>query len=280
MNDLQKKLTEEEELKLIEETERFMEEVNSDPEVANLTAPPELKEKIFAEIRAREAAKEERLEAEREEEKRRAEEEELIRLGKIYKKKRKANKYLVLAAAVVCALAFGITSFGGPEQIFKRVKSAFVGQEQVNIDSEHEDVAPPTATDEGKAYQEIEDAFGFYPIRLNYLPENIELLDAQIGEGIQGATLIYGEKDEAKIIYVIRPNYRTSSWGEDVEDEMVEEYTVDNEYTTLYLRKYLVEKKEERWVIRFEYNEVGYSLQVCDESKEEVTKIVENLYFP
>ena len=77
MNNSKKKLTEEQ-LKLIKETESFMEEVNSNSEVAELTAPPELKDKIFAEIHAREAAKEDAELAV----KKTAEEQELVRLGK------------------------------------------------------------------------------------------------------------------------------------------------------------------------------------------------------
>ena len=149
MNNSEKKLTEKE-LKLIEETEAFMEEVYSNPEVADTEPPTVLRGKVFAEIHAREAAKREaelkveKFDVEEEEakveklnveevkaekssteekepeaEKLTAEEKELIHLGRIYKKRKRLQKYVVLAAVLILAMAFGMTSIGGPEKIFE-----------------------------------------------------------------------------------------------------------------------------------------------------------------
>ena len=282
MNEPKNKLTEEE-LKLIEEEELFLKEVYSDPEVATAEPPADLQKKVFAQINAIKAAKREAELAEEErkaEEARRAEEQELIRLGKLYKKRKGYRKYFVLAAVLILAMLFGVTSFGEPKKVFERVIGTLTGREQVNIDSEQEDVSKTDNVDEGKAYQEIENTFGFMPVHMNYLPEETEFLEMVLGEEVQAINMTYGENGEVKIIYLIRPNYRTSSIGKDIEDDYVEEYIEENEYTTITMRRYEIDGTEERWSIQFAYGETLYSMTIMDTSKEEVETIVENLYFP
>lgn len=275
MNEPKNKLTEEE-LKLIEETELFMKEVYSDPDVANAEPPADLKSKVFAEIRAREEAK---REAELAEEKRK-EEQELIRLGRIYKKRKGYRKYFVLAAVLVLAMLFGMTSFGEPKRLFETVKYAWSDRKQETVDSDDEDVVPITSLDEDEAYQQIEDIFEFPPVRLNYLPKDIEFVEMVINEEIQSINLVYGVNDNAKIIYCIRTNYTEGSVGKDMEDDLIEEYIEQMENTIVTMRKYKVDKFEERWSVQFLYQETMYSMTIMDTSKEEVETIVDNLYFP
>lgn len=276
MNEPKNKLTEEE-LNLIEETELFMKEVYSDPDVANAEPPADLKTKVFAEIRAHEDAKQE---AELAEEKRKAEEQELIRLGKIYRKRKGYRKYFVLAAVLILALAFGVTSFGEPRKVFERVIGTLTGREQVNVDSEHEDVVKTNDMSEEEAYEEIADKFEVVSVRLNYLPEWTEFMEMTISEEIQHINLVYGTDDDAKIVYSIRPNYRTGSMGKDMEDDFIEEYIEETEYTIITMRKYEVDGTEERWLVQFVYQETLYSLSIADTNREEVNQIVKNLYFP
>jgi len=294
MNEPKNKLTEEE-LKLIEETELFMKEVYSDPEVANAEPPADLQKKVFAEIRAREEAKreaelaEEKRKAEealREEEVRKAEvvrsaeEQELIRLGKLYKKRKGYRKYFVLAAVLILAMLLGVTSFGEPKKMFEKLDWKIAGREQINVDSDDEDVNPTSNLSEDEAYQEIEDRFEVLAVRMNYLPKETEFLEMNIGESIQGIHLIYGKDNMVKVGMIIRPNYRTGSIGKDMEDNYIEEYVEGNEYTTITMRKYDVDGNEERWWVQFAYQETLYSLTIMNSSKEEVEMIVDNLYFP
>ena len=282
MNEPKNKLTEEE-LKLIEEEELFLKEVYSDPEVATAEPPADLQKKVFAQINAIKAAKREAELAEEErkaEEARRAEEQELIRLGKLYKKRKGYRKYFVLAAVLILAMLFGVTSFGEPKKVFEKINWKIAGREQTNVDSDHEDVNPTSGMSEEEAYQEIEDTFEFAPVRLNHLPKDTEFLEIVLGEEIQTINMSYGENGEVKIIYLIRPNYRTSSIGKDLDDNHVEEYIEENEYTTITMRKYLLDETEERWSVQFAYEETLYSMTIMNSSKEEVETIVENLYFP
>lgn len=308
MNEPKNKLTEKE-MKFIEDTEAFMDEVYDNPEVADAEPSSVLRKRVFAEIRAREVAKKEEVCAEEkvketdskveklgveeeinadkfgmeekapEVEKLSAEEKELIRLGRIYKKRKRLQKYVVLAAVLILAMAFGMTSIGGPKKVFEKLHWMIAGREQVNVDSDDEDVVLHTSMDEEEAYQEIEDKFGFTPVALTYLPEEIGFIEAEFGEEIQCVNLLYGIEGDVKIIYLIHPNYRVSSHGKGIEDTFLEEYIEENEYTTIYSRKYLVDGKEERWSVQFEYKETLYTMTIMDTSKDEVEKIVENLYF-
>ena len=173
---------------LVEEAKSIMEEVNGDQKVVDRPLPVNLRKNIDKKILALKA-KEEKTEGERFS----AEERELMRLGKLYKKKRKMRKYFVLAAAVVCALAFGVTSMGGPERLFEKVNWTLAGREQTNIHSDSDDILEADRVEEEEVYQQIEDEFGFYPVKPIYMPEGIEILEMNMGEEIQGIDLLYGK---------------------------------------------------------------------------------------
>lgn len=272
MSDKKTTLTQEE-IKLIEETESFMKEVYSDPEIANAQVPESLRENIFKEIRAKEENKEsERVLTD--------EEKELIHLGKRYKKQLKFRKYFVLAAALILALAFGVTSMGGPEKLWEKVSWKIADREQLNVDSDSEEVKLIDNVTEEELYEEIEDVFGFYPVRIISTPMQVKYMEGQVDEELQHAMLIYGNKTDVKISYQICPNYRTGTWGKDIEDEFVKEYELVVCDVPVLIKQYTVENEVERWLVCFEYQEVTYSLTINDETQEEVEKIVKDLYFP
>ena len=271
MNDKSKEL-EKQELEFIEEAELFMEEVYKDPDVVNVKVPSILRERVFKEIHIREAEK-----AERTREMLCNEDKELIRLGKLYKRRRKVRKYLVLAAALVCVMAFGITSIGDSEKIFETLNWKLADREQVNINSE--DINQAEQVREENVYEQIEDKFGFYPVKLDYLPEGVEFIEADISEEIQYAYMMYGEKI-LNISYQIRPHYRESSWGKDIEDELVEESEIMVNDVEIYLKKYRVIDGTERWLVGFEYKDTSYSILLMNLKQEEVTNIINGLYFP
>lgn len=273
MSDKSKSLTEQE-LKLIEDVELFMEEVYKDPAVANVKAPANLKEKVFEAIRAREAEK-----AAQAREMLCSEDKELIRLGKLYKKKRRVRKYLVLAAMMVFVLAFGITSVGNSEKIAEILNWRLANREQVNVDS-NENIVPMDNVEEEEVYQRIEDEFGFLPVKMNYLPENVGFLEAEVSEEITRIYMLYGEKQDARISYIIRPNYRESSWGKDIEDELLEKSEIMVNDVKVYVKKYRVAENRERWLVGFVYKNTSYSIMLMNLEEVEVEKIIRGLYFP
>ena len=201
-----------------------------------------------------------------------------MKLGEWIKDTRTWRRAAIVAAVLILAMAFGMTSIGGPKKVFEMVKSTLMGREQINVDSD--EIRRVTEMSEEEAYREIEETFGFIPVGLGYFPKDVIFLDGKINEETQSINLIYGKDEMVKLTYFIRPNYRVSSFGKDIEDNLLEEYIEENEYTTIHIRKHLVDEKEERWSVQFEYNDVCYSVLILDTTREEVEKIVENLYFP
>lgn len=256
--------------KMEQEVEAFMEEVYSNPEVADAVPSSKLRERVFAEIQVRNAEK--NVEKFTEEEK------ELIYLGRIYKRRKKMHKMVLIAAVMTLVLAFGITSLGGPQKIFESFKIMTMGREQVQINSTTNVVEDGNLL-EDKAYEDIEEKFGFLPIKIDYLPEGLSFLEAVIEENTQNVYLLYGQDENVKISFQIRPKYSDGSWGKDVEDELSEEFDILVDNVNIHVKKYLVENGVERWLATFDYNSANYSLMMMDMDRKEIEKILNNLYF-
>ncbi len=262
---------------LLQETERIWAEVQSDESIQDVTAPSDMRENILKAIREKETKKsvdtpKDNLEAGLSEEQR-----ELIYLGMVYKKKRKLKKYLLLVAALVMMFALGITSTGAGEKIFDEMVRLVGGREQKHIDSDN--IVPITEITEEDVYQQIEDQYGVVPVRMMYYPEGIALQEVVNGEDVQGISMYYGTKDNIYIVYFVRPNFQNGSWGQDIEDELVEEYEVDKDGNKLKIIEYLLKDDTTRWYIRFEYQDISYSIMIQGYEKDEMEKIVDNLFF-
>lgn len=268
MKQKRKRLTEED-LRMIEKMEHLIALTNNDPEIANRKAPEALHTELWRDIRKYEAEKAQRQEA--------ARQEELVQKGLLYEKKCSRKKYYVIAAVAVLAMALGVTSLGGPEKVFEVFKIQSLGREQTHINS-NENVRLETEFTEDAVYEEIEEKYGFYPVKLDYKTEGAEFLQATISDEIQGISILYGEADNVKIIYRIRPNYRNGSYGQDIEDELVETYEKIYNEIPFQISKYMVEDNTYRWTIKFEYQEVSYYILLVDASDEDVNLIIETLY--
>ena len=193
----------------LEEVERILAAIDADPVLREVQAPPELREKVFAQIREYEEQK--RLESLSEEER------EWIRLGKIYRKRRKWNKVAVLIAAVVAVLALGTVSMGEDKNILSFLKQIISGGERTTSDSGSTE--PVLYDSEEELYEEIEKEYGFIPVKLDYLPQGIEFKEAVFASDIQSIYMYYGTKNSTDITYIIRPNYRESSFVTVIEDD-------------------------------------------------------------
>lgn len=257
--------------KEMEEIEGVLEKINNDPVMREWKAPEGLRDGLFEQIHAKEAEKSRLSDDEK----------ELIRLGMVYKKRRKYHKLLVLAAAVVCALAVGVTSIGGPKKVIEKVQGMLESRERINNDTNEDGrVDEIEVASEAEAYQKIEDEFGFAPVKLFYLPEGMEFKSITMAEGAQYAYLCYVNENEDTIVYSIYPNYRTSSIGRDVEDEIIDESEKVIHDVTVSIKKYEIEENQSnRYKITFEYQNVYYFLETNHLESGEVEKIVDNFYF-
>lgn len=274
MNDKNRKLLEEE-LKMIEEADRIIEEVNNDSDVVNKNLPEEIREKIFREIRAYENVK-----AALEKERIWEEDKELVRLRKLYKKRRRLNLYLIAAAALVLVMGSCVTSMGGTKKVLREVRWWLAGREQTNVDTDSDRVEKQEVVSEIEVYEQIEKEFGFYPVKLYYLPECMVFTESYLNTSLQSAQMIYEDRNEGIIKYRINSNYRTSSSGSDVEDKLIKEYDKEIKGTIVKAKQYLVEETgAKKWNIKFAYQDVQYTLVISGLEENEVEKIMQNLYF-
>lgn len=254
----------------MEEIDGILAEMDDNPETKDMIAPEEIHDKLMAQIE----------EDKKVENRLTDEEKELIRLGKVYKKRCKWNKALVLVAAVVCVMAIGVTSMGGPERVLEKFSRLVGDREQDTVDTDDERIDELDAITEADAYEQIEEEFGFYPVRLDYLPENMAFETIDIDENLQSIGMYYEGSKGDMIAYMMYLNYRTSSVGLDVEDTLLDEYEKDVNGVTLTIKEYSIEERQtHRYVVTYEYQNVFYHLQLMDVESKEVEKVVENLYF-
>lgn len=175
-------------------------------------------------------------------------------------------------------LAFGITSVGGPERLLKEWKWVIGSREQTNTGTENGEVLEVRGSEEEEAYQKIKDEFGFEPVRMYYLPEGMNFEKAIISEGMQSGQIIYGDEKNS-IVCQFSTNYLGGSTGQDVEDKVENEFTIDINGISVFVKEYEIDSDERRVMATFEYNKIYYFLQGNGIKIGEFEKILKNLNF-
>ena len=284
----QKREFTDEELDIVDRMEDVMSELKSHPEITCMRLSDNLHRELWRDIREFKVEKAEaasvapepvQKEAEPEVPRLSKEEQELIQLGKIYKRKQKNKKFYLLIAAVVCAMAFGVTSMGEPERIFERFGFKTFDREQEHINS-NGDVRLDTKAAEEEAYQQIEDEYGVWPVQFGYLPDGVEYDKSISFDETQILQLNYGQDGKIYISYLIRPGYRDGSWGMDIEDKLIEEYSQEVQNVKIQIKKFQVEEtKTYRWTAEYSYKDMQYYLVIRDLTEEEFDEIINNLKF-
>ena len=257
------------------EADLIMKEVESDPNMADVVAPEAIYDNLWKQIREQQATEEQ------ENNDQKKEEEELIRLGKKYKKKLGRRKYYILIAAIVCIFGIGTVSIGDGKKVFQEAKRKLGDREQslVNTTDEEGNVVDEISSEE-EAYQQIEEEFGFYPVKLIHLPEEIEFNEVVIEDDIQSARIYYSDGDMKLISYYIVTNHREGSTSADVEDTLVQEYLKEINGVTMQFQEYQVGQSETiRMRVLFEYGSAQYIITMTGIEQTEVQEIVTNLYF-
>lgn len=271
MSDEMKRFLQEE---LKKEADQILQEVEADSEVAGLKASEEIDEKLYEQIRQykeKQDAPEEVLSEQQQ---------EWIRLGKIYQSKRKNRKYVVLATAMMAAFAVGITSFGEPERIFEKFNWNIGNREQTNFDSDNEDIVAAKVSEEEEAYQKIKDEFGFEPVRMCYIPDNMRFEEGMLFKEMQNAHIVYSDDENRVLRYQVAMNYRDASTGFVVEDEVLKEKNIVVNKVPITIKHYEVEKESgKRISATFEYQDIYYLLSINDMEEGEFEEILKNLKF-
>lgn len=197
---------------------------------------------------------------------------------KVRRKKKPLKIYLALAAVIVCVLAMGITSMGGPERIV-RMMTQNVGDREVEKSSTSHKIKMIEGEDEEKAYQKIGDNFATDVVKICICLPEMRFDSMELDKDKQMADMYYYYNNKT-IAYCINLPYRDGSWGIDFEDPIDKEYSKEIQGCTIEITKYKPNQKGlPRWDARFEYNNIEYLL-TGTMKQQEFDKILKKLIFP
>lgn len=197
---------------------------------------------------------------------------------KVRRKKKPLKIYLALAAVIVCVLAMGITSMGGPERIVRMVRQN-VGEREVEKSNMSHKIKMIEGEDEEKAYQEIGDVFNTDIVKIFVCLPGMSFDSVEFYKDKQMAELFY-LYNKKTIVYCINAPYREELWGIDFEDTVEEEYFENINGCRVKVAEYKIDKEDlPKWVAKFEYNNIEYMLTGTMEKKD-FEKILKNLFFP
>ena len=198
------------------------------------------------------------------------------------KKKRHRKKplklYLALAAVIVCVMAMGITSMGGPERVVRMMTRA-VGERNVEQIDSNDKNKVIEGEDEEEAYQKVCDTFNSDIVKIFICLKGMKFDTLNIDEKNQTAEMYYIYRGET-VGFIINLPYGESSWGVDFEDTVEKKYTKDINNCKVHITRYKADKKgTPRWGAKFKYNSIEYLL-TGTMNQEDFEKILDNLFFP
>lgn len=195
-------------------------------------------------------------------------------------RKKKRQTYLIVAVVAVLVMMMGMSAVGEVPLVTEITKQLFGDKELTNVDSEREDTnsIENTVVSEMGIYEEIKDTFKVDIIRLNYKPNETTVLDYEIDEMLNRATIIY-QCDGSILDYRMIFNYRNQSYGYTVEDELLDEKTILVDEILIQLQEYSVENSTEKeYIAQFVYEDVHYTFNATTTlPEEEIEKILKNI---
>ena len=188
------------------------------------------------------------------------------------------KRAVAVAAVMVFVLGLSITSVGGPERVLEVMQQVVGGREMTQIESDNNETLKSGESEEEKAYQEIKDELGIDPVRIASNKVDLEFLSIEIDSVLQTATLIYN-KDQKIISYIISISYSDGSFGADIEDQLVNEYSQQKGELNITVKEYnVVESNEKIYSAEFNRQNIYYQITGTME-KEDMEKIINSLSF-
>ncbi len=196
---------------------------------------------------------------------------------KVRHRKKPLKSYLALAAVIVCVMAMGITSMGGPERVVQMMTQT-VGNRDVEKSSVSRDVKTINNEDEENAYQEICDTFNTDVVKVFVCLPGMKFDTMNLDENKQTAELYY-KYNKKTIAYIINISYSENSLGIDFEDSLEMKYKKKVNGCDVGIEVYNVEQsKLPKCVARFKYKGIEYVLTGII-NKDDFEKIINNLIF-
>lgn len=194
------------------------------------------------------------------------------------RRKKPAKIYLALAAVIICVMAMGITSIGGPERVVRMVRQAVGDRDVEQVDSNEENKIIE-GEDEEEAYEEIEKELNIRPVRMVSGPKDL-IFDKMIyDKENQVIEIIYKYKKNT-VAYFINVPYKNSSFGINVDDKKINTYERTIKGRKITISEYEVkDTKEYRYVASFKENDIGYYI-IGTMENDKFEEILKNLIFP
>lgn len=279
------------------EAREILAEIEADESLQNLTMPDDAEEELMRRIQKLE---EERAVYERLSEK----DKEALRLGRelqmqkenkiaddsndsddadrkvVTFRKKKRRTYLLVAVVAVFVMMMGMSAVGEVPLVTELKGQVFGDRELTNVNSEreNENLVEDTEDEDVKVYKEIKDAFSVDIIRLDYMPDKTEIIDYDIDEILNWATIMY-EYEGTILEYRMIFNYREQSYGYMTEDELISEETIMANDIFVRLQEYQIESEDEKmYMAQFVYQDVQYIFNATTTlSQEEMEKILKNI---
>lgn len=203
------------------------------------------------------------------------------RTGKTVRFRRKKRTYVLLAFVAVLVLAMGMTAIGGQPFVSEVFNQLLAGRENININSSNSDegeVIPAENDPEEQAYQEIKDEFGFDPVQLREMPEGTEFEEYTFDSNSEEILLLYSI-DGNILEYRIYPNFRNKSIGYDVEDELINEFSITVSQVPVVIREFKISNtSRSQFMAQFNYKGTYYIINGII-SQEQMEEIIKNLKF-
>ena len=167
----------------------------------------------------------------------------------------------------------------GSKSYWKVMWDRIAGDAEVSyIDVENMESESSEDIDEVGVYRKINETFRISMVRLGYKPNKMFLVKYSIDKEQEKAYIFYKYNGEV-IRYTMYMNDTDSSFGQKELDQLLNEFTIENNGVTINVEEYEVDHlTEQRYIVEFEYRDVQYQLKGVM-AKNELEKIIENLVF-
>lgn len=197
---------------------------------------------------------------------------------KVVRKRKSLRVYVALAAVMTLLLVVGMSTMGDGGGFVKTIKS-LVGEREVMKANYGEDNYVIETESEEEAYQKIEKELGIRPVKIIDVPPKTKFVKAVIEKEL-GVGGFYYQYQGENIVYVINEDKAKNSIGITIEDEVVEDYSLQTQGTLINIKGCEISSsKQRRYYASFDYEETKYFLSGIME-QDEFEKILNNLYFP
>lgn len=197
---------------------------------------------------------------------------------KVRYRRKPVKIYLALAAVIICVLAMGITSMGGPERIV-RMMTQNVGDRDVEKSSRSHKIKTIKNEDEENAYQKIRDTFNTDIVKLLICLPDMNFDSMNLEDDKEVAEMYYMYKGKT-IAYIINAPYKENSLGIDFEDAIEKEYVEKINDCEVKITIYKIDgEKNPGCVAKFKFNNIDYLLSGTMQ-QQDFEKIIKNMFFP